>query len=306
MRNAKAMKNILIITSSYDKTIDYIIEKFSSTKFIRLNVDELDKYKISIISNPRYIVSLKSSEYEIDNLFESIHSIYYRKLFLPNLDNYDKNYHTYMQKEIYSFIVGLVDSFQGKVLTRPSILRKVENKIFQLKVSIDLGFLLPNSLITNDNTQANKFNVSKIIAKPLSTGKLTNTTAIHSNLITENVEDIALTPIYFQEYIKKDYELRITVIKDVFYCVKIIADNKIDWREGEDNNLYELIDTPEIVKQECLDFLRACGLEFGAFDYIVSDGKYYFLECNPNGQWLWLELKLGLDISKSIVEYLND
>ncbi len=306
MRNAKAMKNILIITSSYDKTIDYIIEKFSSTKFIRLNVDELDKYKISIISNPRYIVSLKSSEYEIDNLFESIHSIYYRKLFLPNLENYDKNYHTYMQKEIYSFIVGLVDSFQGKVLTRPSILRKVENKIFQLKVSIDLGFLLPNSLITNDNTQANKFNVSKIIAKPLSTGKLTNTTAIHSNLITENVEDIALTPIYFQEYIKKDYELRITVIKDVFYCVKIIADNKIDWREGEDNNLYELIDTPEIVKQECLDFLRACGLEFGAFDYIVSDGKYYFLECNPNGQWLWLELKLGLDISKSIVEYLND
>jgi len=306
LRNAKAMKNILIITSSYDKTIDYIIEKFSSTKFIRLNVDELDKYKISIISNPRYIVSLKSSEYEIDNLFESIHSIYYRKLFLPNLENYDKNYHTYMQKEIYSFIVGLVDSFQGKVLTKPSILRKVENKIFQLKVSIDLGFLLPNSLITNDNTQANKFNVSKIIAKPLSTGKLTNTTAIHSNLITENVEDIALTPIYFQEYIKKDYELRITVIKDVFYCVKIIADNKIDWREGEDNNLYELIDTPEIVKQECLDFLRACGLEFGAFDYIVSDGKYYFLECNPNGQWLWLELKLGLDISKSIVGYLND
>jgi len=302
----KMKKNILIITSSYDKTVDYLIEKFSSTKFIRLNVDELDKYKISVINNPRYIVSLKSSEYEIDNLFESIHSIYYRKLFLPSLENYDDNYHTYMQKEIYSLIVGLVDSFQGKVLTAPFILRKVENKIFQLKVSTDLGFLLPNSLITNDNNQVNKFNTSKIIAKPLATGKLTNVTAVHSNLVTDNVEDIALTPIYFQEYIRKDYELRITVVQDTFYCVKIIADNKIDWRDSEDNNLYELIDTPEIVRKECLDFLRACDLDFGTFDYIVSDGKYYFLECNPNGQWLWLELKLGLDISKSIVEYLND
>lgn len=302
----KMIKSILIITSSFDKTVDYLIEKFSSTKFIRLNVDELDRYQISVISNSKYIVSLKSSEYEIDNLFELIHSIYYRKLFLPSLENYDDNYHTYMQKEIYSFIVGMVDSFQGKVLTAPSILRKVENKIFQLKVSTDLGFFLPESLITNDNNKVNKLNISKIIAKPLATGKLTNVTAVHSNLVTDNVEDIALTPIYFQEYIKKDYELRITVVQDTFYCVKIIADNKIDWRDSEDNNLYELIDTPEIVKQECLDFLRACDLDFGAFDYIVSDDKYYFLECNPNGQWLWLELKLGLDISKSIVEYLND
>lgn len=300
------MKNILIITSSFDKTVDYIIKKFSNIKFIRLNVDELDKYKISVTSNSEYIVSLKSSEYKINNLFESIHSIYYRKLFLPSLENYDDSYHTYMQKEIYSFIVGMVDSFQDKVLTAPSTLRKVENKIFQLQVSTDLEFLLPKSLISNDTNQVDKFNVLKTIAKPLATGKLTISTAVHSNIITSDVSDISLSPTYFQEYISKDYELRVTVIKDTFYCVKIIADNKIDWRDSEDNNLYELIDTPEIVKQQCLDFLRACDLDFGAFDYIVSDNKYYFLECNPNGQWLWLEVKLGLDISKSIVEYLND
>jgi glutathione synthase/RimK-type ligase-like ATP-grasp enzyme len=282
------------------------MSKFLDLQFIRLNVDELHKYQISVISHSKYIVSLKSSEYKIDNLFESIHSIYYRKLFLPSLENYDNNYHTFMQKEIYTFIVGMVDSFQGKILTAPSILRKVENKIFQLKVSTDLNFLLPSSLISNDSNQVNKFSTLKTVAKPLSTGKLTTTTAVHSNIITDNVSDISLSPTYFQEYISKDYELRITVIKNTFYCVKIIADNKIDWRESEDNNLYELIDTPEVVRQECLDFLSTCNLDFGAFDYIVSDGKYYFLECNPNGQWLWLEMKLGLDISEAIVGYLND
>lgn len=300
------VKRILIITSSFDKTVDYIIRKFSNVKFIRLNVDKLDKYKISVVNNSKFTVSIKCSEYEIENLFESIHSIYYRKLFLPSLENYDNSYHTYMHKEIYSFIVGIVDSFQGKILTSPSILRKVENKVFQLEVASKLEFLLPDSLISNDAEKVNKFNLSKIIAKPLATGKLTASTAVHSNIITSNVSNISLSPTYFQKYIEKDYELRITVVKDNFYCVKIIADNKTDWRDSENDNLYELIDTPEIVKQECLDFLRACDLDFGAFDYIVSGGKYYFLECNPNGQWLWLELKLGLDISKSIVEYLND
>lgn len=58
------IKNILIITSSFDKTVDFIIEKFTNTKFIRLNVDELDKYKISVNSN------LKNKGSEYANLFK--------------------------------------------------------------------------------------------------------------------------------------------------------------------------------------------------------------------------------------------
>ena len=300
------MAKILIVTSSFDKTVDYMIKKYNQENFIRLNVDELDNYKISVSNHEDFQLNIICDTFEIQNLFESISSIYYRKLFLPELKDYDAKYHTYMQKEIYSFIVGLVDSFNGKILTAPSILRKVENKIYQLKVATDLKFLLPNSLITNDSGVGNKFNVSQTIAKPLSTGKLTSSTAVHSNIITDSISDISLSPTYFQEYISKDYELRVTVVENTFYCVKIIANNKTDWRDNEEQNLYELIDIPEIIKQQCLDFLKVCDLNFGTFDYIVSDGKYYFLECNPNGQWLWLEMKLGLNISESIVRYLND
>jgi D-alanine-D-alanine ligase-like ATP-grasp enzyme len=45
---------------------------------------------------------------------------------------------------------------------------------------------------------------------------------------------------------------------------------------------------------------------FGAFDFIVTpDDEWVFLEVNPNGQWLWLEESLQLDISQKIVEYLT-
>ena len=48
------------------------------------------------------------------------------------------------------------------------------------------------------------------------------------------------------------------------------------------------------------------GLNFGAFDFIVTpDNKYIFLECNPNGQWLWIELLTGQKISEKIANALD-
>jgi glutathione synthase/RimK-type ligase-like ATP-grasp enzyme len=301
------MKNkILIITSSFDKTVDYIINKFDHDKFIRLNVDELHSSLISITNQNGFKIVLQNKLFNIQNLFHEIHAIYYRKLFLPKLDDYEDKYHVYMQKEIYSFITGIVDSFEGKILTTPSILRKVENKIFQFSIAMKLNFLLPNSLITNCAKKANRFNDHNIIGKPLATGKLTLTTTTGSNIIRHKIENINLSPIYFQSYIPKDYELRVTVIGDKFYCVKIIADNKIDWRQSSDTNQYELISTPLIVKEQCQNFMKVCNLNFGAFDYIVYNNEYYFLECNPNGQWLWLELALKLDISTTLVKFLDE
>ena len=38
-------------------------------------------------------------------------------------------------------------------------------------------------------------------------------------------------------------------------------------------------------------------LNFGCFDVVVSkSGQPVFLECNPNGQWLWVENMTGLEI----------
>ena len=42
------LKKILIITSSIDYTVDYMISKFSNVNFYRLNVDMLEFYKIRI------------------------------------------------------------------------------------------------------------------------------------------------------------------------------------------------------------------------------------------------------------------
>ncbi len=52
-------------------------------------------------------------------------------------------------------------------------------------------------------------------------------------------------------------------------------------------------------------YLRRAGLRFGAFDLAEdAEGQLWFLECNPNGQWGWIESATGLPITDAIVSEL--
>jgi len=45
---------------------------------------------------------------------------------------------------------------------------------------------------------------------------------------------------------------------------------------------------------------------FGAFDFILTpEGRYYFLEVNPNGQWYWIEKATGVNLSRQIASVLD-
>jgi hypothetical protein len=47
------------------------------------------------------------------------------------------------------------------------------------------------------------------------------------------------------------------------------------------------------------------GLIYGAYDLIErTDGEIVFLECNPDGPWLWLETATSLPIATCVAEYL--
>jgi D-alanine-D-alanine ligase-like ATP-grasp enzyme len=49
------------------------------------------------------------------------------------------------------------------------------------------------------------------------------------------------------------------------------------------------------------------SLAYGAIDLILTpDGRYVFIEINPNGQYQWLEDMTGLPISRRIARLLID
>ena len=136
----------------------------------------------------------------------------------------------------------------------------------------------------------------------------------YNNVVTDKhikrAELIKNNPSMFQEYIEKKYEIRITALEDKVVGIKIDSQNSdlsiVDFRRYDfDNVSYEKIDLPKNVENFCLDMLKHYDLSFGEFDFIKNKkDEYVFLEINPNGQWLWLELQSGYNLTKDVAENL--
>lgn len=298
------MTRILIITSSFDETVTYLVSKYPDNRFYRIDVDKFFAYKFDIGCEEGWRVI--SSEWTVAKY--DVDSIYYRKPTLPDLSEYEEKYHGMMARDIISLINGIVDDFDGVVLTRPGILRKAENKTYQLLYAARTGLNVPKSYIGNSIEAVEAKEWKKSIIKPLTTGKVIgkDETELYQTSYFEGTdEDISLTPVYLQEYQEKQYEVRLTIVGDDLYPVRIDTEEKLDWRRDYSKHHYSLVECPPDVVKKCRRMLRDFDLKYGAFDFIVNpSGDWIFLEVNPNGQWLWLEDALGLSISESIMKLL--
>jgi glutathione synthase/RimK-type ligase-like ATP-grasp enzyme len=59
------------------------------------------------------------------------------------------------------------------------------------------------------------------------------------------------------------------------------------------------------VQERCVRLIERLELCYGAIDMILTpDGRYVFLEINPSGQYLWIEMETGLPISAAICDLL--
>ena len=118
-------------------------------------------------------------------------------------------------------------------------------------------------------------------------------------------------PIVLQEYIDKKFEVRYTVVGDNHFVCRIDSQcsdqAKYDWRRYDIPHTPHLpIEPPKNIKEKVSNMMKMLGLEFGAFDFIVTPkDELFFLEINCMGQWLWIEQLTGLPISDAIVEWIQ-
>lgn len=102
--------------------------------------------------------------------------------------------------------------------------------------------------------------------------------------------------------------MRAVVVGEEAFSARITAPpGVVDWRAEYQSLSYEPVDCPEEIRRALVRFLAVFGLNVGAFDFAVTaDGAWWFLECNPNGQWAWLEDAAGLPITHAIADLLEN
>ncbi len=182
----------------------------------------------------------------------------------------------------------------------------VSCKLLQLKVARQVGFQIPETLISNNPAHITafmkKYSAGEVIYKtlyPMIWVSQDEMRLVYTKSITlDNLPSHSMlqnTPGIFQKRIPKAYELRVTYMGNCAVTVKLRSQEHprglLDWRYIPSNELVvEEYELPPEIDTKCKALMKAFGIVFGCFDFIVTpDKEYYFLEVNEQGQFLWIE-----------------
>jgi len=320
MKSAK----ILVITSIDDAHADYIINALNirglAENVIRLNTEHFIENCVISFSETGFKLLIKDS----DRLIKSneITSVWYRRPKDFAFQTIDPKVTQFIHKQSTAILRGIYFATHdtSKWVNPLPCLHKARIKLQQLTTAKSIGFDIPKTIATNDPKAALEFisNIPSISTKSLDEPNFQTDRYIYplfNRLVThefieENIESIKYCPTLFQEYINKDADIRVVVIGSKIFAFKIYSqENPLtveDFRAVSPSQLrHEMIRLPSKVERNIHKYMSNQGLIYSALDFALSkDGRFYFLENNPNGQWLWLELQTGIKISTSLISEL--
>ena len=310
---------ILLVTNRRDITTDYLIRELArrNIPFVRLNTDTL--IEKSVILDP---VQQKMEIRGQNSLvcIENVSAAYFRRPSTPVVDPALGMYRDYVWTEWNTFLKMLYSIVGERWFSHPHAILLAEDKARQLRLAYEIGFKVPETIVTNDPDAVREIqNDFTLVAKPMKQALIDDGdnglvifTSRANELSQDDFASIAVCPAIFQRFIPKDVDLRVTVVGSKVFSVAIHSqdteETKTDWRRGSNPNLcHEIITLPPDIAEKCVEMVHRQNLRFGAIDLVQDkDGDIWFLECNPNGQWAWIENRTGLPIAEAITDDILD
>ncbi|WP_197048732.1 ATP-grasp ribosomal peptide maturase [Streptosporangium roseum] len=244
-------------------------------------------------------------------VLEQVEAVYYRRP-TPYLADNPSQVERFVGTQARFGVGGVLAALRCPYVSHPWAITAAEHKPLQLDIARQAGFEVPATLVTNRLEDARAFAAQHgpIVYKPLRATPYTGSDGEPATIWTAQVgpDDmdgtVSAAAHLFQARVRKTADLRVTVVGKRVFCVRIDSD-LLDWRQDYDRLSYTVIEPPPGLAAACLAYLGEFGLSFGAFDFaLTGDGVPVFLECNPNGQWGWLEDATGLPIAAAIADLL--
>lgn len=314
---------ILILSNKWDVTVDFVVKELRQRNhpFLRLNTEEL-AVEQATVSLPDFHIWV-SKRSEVYDLTRDIRVIWNRrpgKPFddVPRIERPSLATQHFVNDQWYSWLESLQLIPGVTWINHPQADSAMESKIRQLQLASRIGFPIPRTLISNDPN-----NVRVHLQK--SGGKLV-TKALYSPLIEEPEQDyfifsteiseisadsdtqIRLCPSIFQESLSPKTDYRVTVVGDRVLPARVESSSgspvALDWRTQKDGLTFRRCNLPAEIEELCRNFVLESGLVFGAIDLVERDGRFVFLEINPNGEWGWLQKPYGIPIADTLCDLM--
>ena len=291
--------DILILSSIYDFSTDLVTQDLEKRgiSYLRLNKEYFSQYRITVIPD-EVLMKIEGHGWSFI-VDDSVQSIWYRQpIFLRNTPGESLTIKEQLiRSQWMAFLRSLCVFKNAKWMNWPESTYLAETKAYQLLEAQKLGLCIPKTKIGNNAEEFKSF-TNNVIIKSLDTVLLRDgndclftysTVKQPNNFCDEEVFDAPLT---VQEYIFPKTDIRVTVVGERLFSVKITSQGEgidEDWRViSRDKIEYTDIALPYEINCLCLRLVKNLGLNFGAIDLIESNGKYIFIEINPTGEWGWL------------------
>lgn len=239
---------------------------------------------------------------------EAVETVWHRRRFLPALARPGIDDQLYFRREWTELLSGLFSSLDAWLVNDPQR-QEAAVKPLQLRLAEAIGLRIPDTLITNDPVAAMAFidtHGGRVVHKAISPLR-------HRFLATQRWSDadraqlpeLVLAPVIFQEMVTDCRELRVTVIGERLFAAEFrprsgLIDGRLDLETP-----YRPHALPREVEQRLLALVRRLGLVFSTIDMkLTDDGEYVFLELNPMGQYLYVEILTGMPLTAAMAELL--
>ena len=178
---------------------------------------------------------------------------------------------------VHHLLMSWAEHTAATVVNRPSAEATNQSKLFQAMAIRQCGFKVPESLVSNDAEEIERFAVvhERVIYKSMS--------SVRSVVEELNVQSLralgAMGPALFQQRIA-GRNVRVHVVGDETVACAIESD-ATDYRYGKARMTpYALTDE---VASQCVNVTRRFGMVLSGIDLIATaDGEYYCLEVNPS------------------------
>ncbi|MFH9587108.1 ATP-grasp ribosomal peptide maturase [Streptomyces luteogriseus] len=306
---------VLVVTNLDDPTADVVISELHDRGVPVVRFDSGDfphalSVAATITSNG--LEGMLSTPSRTADLTQ-VRSLYYRRpsgFTFAHLDEQDARFAVAQAR--YG-LGGVVASLPGCLyVNHPHRIGDAEFKPSGLAAAAAAGFPLPPTVITSDPDAARAFirQYAPVIYKPLS-APLYRIDGVSCTVEVAEVgavdidEAVSGTAHLFQQRIEKTADVRVTVIRDRVFPVRIDSD-LLDWRTDYSRLRYSVVSPPPGIVDALHAYLARFGLVFGAFDFAIDrEGQWWFLECNPSGQWYWLEPETGLPMLEAMADLLE-
>ena len=224
---------------------------------------------------------------------------------LPNIEEA-----RFAVRESMDALWGALYAAQLPIHNEPEAERKANFKPCQLRLAHTCGLKIPDTLITTSPDDVLMFREKhhQIIYKGFSglRSVVLDTRPLEDKDLPE-LWRLRYAPAIFQEYIEHGKEYRVTVFEGDAFAAEIrLSDEeaRYDWRIDAN---YGVIETtvPTDIQAKLIDFCRRLNLNSGSIDLReIPEGEIYFLEINPSGQFMFLDVYAGMDVGNRFCQML--